>query len=336
MNSKKPYLSSFTFWMMILLALLISWQLIPLMDVLLGTLILYVLLKPAYSLFTTKLHVKGWLASLVLILVTLALVLIPAYYTVLVFYQKLSIYMSQDEINKITASLDAISEKYLRFTIFTPENIKSLEIHIAGLFTNIVSMSFAMLGNIALLCFFLFFMLLYTGRIEQLIHSYLPIEQEITEKLGNEMETQVFSNVLGAPVLALLQGLVATGGYALAGLPDPFFYGIATGMMSFLPTVGSALIWIPAGLWLISEQHLYKGIGLLAFGLIVISTVDNVFRFVMQKRIADVHPIVTVLGLIIGIKSFGLAGIIFGPLLLSFFLILLRWYAGVIKQSVPK
>ena len=56
----------------------------------------------------------------------------------------------------------------------------------------------------------------------------------------------------------------------------------------------------------------------------------------MQKRIADVHPIVTVLGLIIGIKSFGLAGIIFGPLLLSFFLILLRWYAGVIKQSVPK
>lgn len=313
-----------TLWFLIGIALFISWQLIPLIDIFLGAIILYVLLKPVHHLLTEKLKFKNWISSLLLILVTLVLVFGPAYYTLYVFYQKLSGYINQDELTRISLSIDTLTQKYLKINLLSSENIRSIQGSFASLFTDLVSESLILTGNLALLCFLLFFMLIYTGRIEKEIALLVPLEKNLRDEMSDELKSQVYSNVLGAPLLATLQGIVATLGYYFLDLPDPVFYGIATGIMSFIPTVGSALIWGPAGLWLMSMGKIYPGLFLLLFGVIVISSVDNVFRFVMQKKLADVHPVITILGLIIGIKAFGLSGIIFGPLLLSFFLILLK------------
>jgi predicted PurR-regulated permease PerM len=98
------------------------------------------------------------------------------------------------------------------------------------------------------------------------------------------------------------------------------------GIFSFIPFVGSALIWVPAAVLLLASGNTGYGIMLLAYGALVITNIDNVFRFILQKKFADVHPIITVLGVIFGVNFFGITGLIFGPLLISIFIILLKLF----------
>jgi predicted PurR-regulated permease PerM len=74
------------------------------------------------------------------------------------------------------------------------------------------------------------------------------------------------------------------------------------------------------------ENNVWQGFAIVIYGVLIISTIDNIFRFVFQSKIADVHPLITILGVIFGLKFFGVSGLIFGPLTLSYFLILLKIY----------
>ena len=91
-----------------------------------------------------------------------------------------------------------------------------------------------------------------------------------------------------------------------------------------MPMIGSALIWVPAGIFKLSEGASWQGIAIILYGLLVIGTVDNVFRLVFQKKFADIHPLITILGVIVGLQLFGVPGLIFGPLLISYFILLLK------------
>ena len=97
-------------------------------------------------------------------------------------------------------------------------------------------------------------------------------------------------------------------------------------MFSFIPLVGGALIWVPSALLLFTKGYEYQAMALLLYGVFVISMIDNVMRFAFQKKFADVPPLITLMGVILGIKLFGLPGMIFEPLLISYFLLLANIY----------
>lgn len=153
-----------------------------------------------------------------------------------------------------------------------------------------------------------------------------PYKEENAELFAKELISQTYSNVIGAPLLAIIQCVFAIAGFYFFGLNEPIFWGLICGVLSFIPFVGTALVWVPAGLVQLSVGESWQGIGLLIYGAVIITNVDNVFRFVLQKKFADVHPLVTVFGVIIGLNWFGLPGLIFGPILISYFLIMLKVY----------
>jgi predicted PurR-regulated permease PerM len=99
-----------------------------------------------------------------------------------------------------------------------------------------------------------------------------------------------------------------------------------TGFFSFVPIIGTMVIVVPAAVYQFSFGEPWQGIGLLLYGVLVIGTIDNIFRFIFQKQFANVHPLITVFGVIIGLQMFSIPGIIFGPLILSWFLIFIRIY----------
>ena len=86
-----------------------------------------------------------------------------------------------------------------------------------------------------------------------------------------------------------------------------------------MPIVGAALIWAPVALYMGMTGHWGMAIGLAVYALVVISNVDNLVRFMLQKKMADTHPLITIFGVVIGLSLFGFMGVIFGPLLLSIF-----------------
>ena len=124
----------------------------------------------------------------------------------------------------------------------------------------------------------------------------------------------------------LAQGIVGLIGYIIIGVDQPLFWFVITCITGMLPVLGAALAYIPLGLLLFAQGENGKAIAVLAFGLLIIGSVDNIFRFWLQKRLGNVHPLITVFGVIIGVNLFGFIGLIFGPILISAFLLLVKVY----------
>jgi predicted PurR-regulated permease PerM len=103
-------------------------------------------------------------------------------------------------------------------------------------------------------------------------------------------------------------------------------WGFVTGVFAFFPLVGTMIIWVPLVIYLYSIGHNWTGTALTIYSIVVTGNVDYITRLGLLKKIGNVHPMVTVLGVIVGLKLFGFMGLIFGPLLISYFIILIKIY----------
>ena len=173
------------------------------------------------------------------------------------------------------------------------------------------------------------------NRMEAAILLYLPFKREKIYLFGAELKAETFSNAVGVPLIAVAQGIFAYVAYLFTGVPESEFWAVLTGFTSILPIIGTGLIWIPIAIYQLVEGNTWQGIILVIWGILFLGTIDNVIRFVLAKKMADVHPIVTVLGVIMGLQYFGITGLIFGPLIISYFIILLKMYYTEYQKQVP-
>jgi predicted PurR-regulated permease PerM len=309
------------------LGILIVFSLKSFIDAFLAALMIYVMFRPLMTFLLKRWKWNAGWSAVAIILLTIALVVVPIIFISQTFIPKVvSLFTDSTELMDVVHRLDADLEELAGISLINPENIETLKREITNSIASIVGETLSILADLGIMILLLYYMLVNVGKLEKLAMELLPIRTDNLQQFGNELVSQTYSNVLGAPILALVQGLVATLGYYLFKIDEPFFWGILTGIFSFIPLVGSALIWFPAALYQFSLGDYTTGIGVLLFGVFIISMIDNVFRFIFQKKFADVHPLITVLGVILGINLFGITGIIFGPLLISYFVIMLRIY----------
>ena len=173
--------------------------------------------------------------------------------------------------------------------------------------------------NVVVLLFVLYFMLIGGRDMEEYVSDILPFNKRNKKNILHEFNMIVKSNAIGIPLLAVIQGAVATLGYFIFGAPSPVLWGFLSCFATIIPIVGTALIWAPLALYMGMTGHWGMAIGLAVYALVVISNVDNLVRFMLQKKMADTHPLITIFGVVIGLSLFGFMGVIFGPLLLSIF-----------------
>lgn len=182
--------------------------------------------------------------------------------------------------------------------------------------------------NMVVLALVLYFMLTGCRQMEAFIYDILPFSDEDKPNVMHEINVIVRSNAIGIPVLAVIQGAIALGAYIIFKAPSPFIMALLTCFATIIPVVGTAIIWIPLALYMGLTGDWLHALLLVLFGAIVISNVDNLIRFMLQKSLADIHPLITILGVFIRLPLFGFMGIIFGPLLLSLFMLCV----GLFKQ----
>ena len=173
--------------------------------------------------------------------------------------------------------------------------------------------------NVLVLLFVLYFMLVGGRRMENYLREILPFDRTYAGQVLREIHMIVRSNAIGIPLIAIIQGSIAWLGYLIFGVPSALFWGAITCFATVLPVVGAALVWVPLALYLALMHHWGAAVGLTLYGVLVITQSDNVVRFALQKRMADIHPLVTILGVLVGLPLFGFMGVIFGPLLLAMF-----------------
>jgi predicted PurR-regulated permease PerM len=295
------------------------------LDAFLGAVIFYVLFRKFMRYLTNVRKWRRGLSAVLIILISLLIIVIPITIVLDMIIPRITLFFSEGSITmSAIRELDEKISARTGFQLLSEQNIESMQAKAGVFITDFFSTSIGVLTSLILMYFVLYYMLVNTGKMEKNIMHYLPFNRSLVSRFTSELQMQTFSNAIGAPMLALIQGLVAALGYWIFQVEEPLFWGIMTGFFSFVPVIGTAAIWLPASIFQYSEGFHWQGIGIFLYGLVVIGLLDNVIRFIFQKKYADVHPLVTVIGVIAGITLFGIPGIIFGPLLISYFLLLLK------------
>jgi predicted PurR-regulated permease PerM len=162
--------------------------------------------------------------------------------------------------------------------------------------------------------------------MEKVLNHIIPLKQENINKLAAETKRMVRANALGIPLISLIQGITASIGYFIFGVEDWGLWGFLTGLFAFFPVIGTMVIWVPLVVYMYAFGETWKATWVTLYCAIVVSQVDHLARMTILRRIGNVHPVVTILGILIGLNLFGFVGLIFGPLLVSYIILLFRIY----------
>ena len=189
------------------------------------------------------------------------------------------------------------------------------------------------LSNILVMFFVLYFMLTGGRVMEKVVKGFIPLQQESIVALSFETKNMVKANAIGIPLISIVQGLTAWLGYTIFGLSDPLIWGFLTGIFAFFPIVGTMIIWVPLVIYLFSQGMNGQASGLLIYSLVITGNIDYLTRVTLMKKIGNVHPLITVFGVIVGLQLFGFMGFIFGPLIFSYSIILIKIYAHEFVDS---
>jgi len=266
-------------------------------------------------------------AALLLMLTSFLIILLPVFIFVNAVSTKVGYVISH--ATELTGSLIGfLKNMELRYGyhVLNEETIRNLSGMALQQLPLILGATVNSLVALVVMYFLLYFMLTNCNKLEHWMEDALPLRKDNLDRVRRQMNQMVISNAVGIPLIALLQGVAGLILYLVLGIQEPLLWFALTAFTSILPLVGSALTYVPLAIIQFANSETTKGIIILVYGLGVIVTMDNIFRLWLQRRIGNVHPLITLFGVFVGVPIFGFIGLIFGPLLISIFILLMRIY----------
>jgi len=310
--------------LVLVLGLAIAVGLAPYATGLIGIPVLYVTLRPPYAWLAQRAGEQA-AATLVVALTLLVLVVAGGALTALTLKE------AQQVASTITGSalLARLSELKIG-------NV-ALGAQIGDLSSKLVSWlgssAFGFIGsasrvalNLSVALIGLFYLLPRPERTWDLVRPYIPFSERNVDQLRQRFRDVTASTLIGTGLSAATHGALVSLGFWVAGLPNAAFWGVVTMVFSILPVLGSGMIWGPAAVVLLIQQRPVAAVLLALWGLVVVGNVDYVIRPMVSRRWAHIHPLVTLLGALVGVPYFGLLGLLIGPLALSYFFLLIAMY----------
>jgi len=205
----------------------------------------------------------------------------------------------------------------------------------------LVGQSFGLLGNILggiVKAFFIVFTMYYLFRDgDQIVRSLpraLPLTTQQSEAIINRTTEVVSASVYGVVTIAMLQGMLGGIAFWLLGVPSPILWAVVLAFICMIPIAGSFFVWLPASIYLMLAGHWTKAILLIAWGVLVISTIDNFLRPRLIKNQTKLHELFVFFSVLGGISLFGLVGIVMGPVVLAITLGLLSTFKAVGREEL--
>lgn len=291
----------------------------------LGAITIYVVLRKPLFYLTEKKRWKPWIASTVLVLAATFVLVLISYFVFKLIASEIPNVNASGLLNSTRAFVHEISEK-IGFTIVPETILQNTQVYITRFLSSALNATYSFTANLLLMLLVLYFMLAKGRKMESKIFDYVPFSGTSLCLIKHEVKGMIYSNAIGIPVIMIGQFIMAGLIYWVLGIKEFFFFAFLTAVAGLIPVVGTGLIWLPLGVYLLVSGSIWQGIVLIAYSVVVITNVDNLLRIVVMKKAADTHPLVVIFGVILGIPLFGFWGIIFGPLLISGFLLLLKIY----------
>ncbi|WP_237249522.1 AI-2E family transporter [Sphingobacterium faecale] len=303
----------------------------------LGTMVMYTLFRNLNIFLIERWKWPKALSSVVVIVISIFIIVLPfvGIGTMLV-NKALELQRNPAWINDIINAINTFAGDKFGKPDFLKEQIQASAAYFGGMLTAIIGGAANAFLEISVMYFLLYFLFVnYKGFESSLIH-YLPFDDANATVFGEELKNITYSNIIGQTFIAIVQGICLAIGFYIFGVKDGLFWGVICTILSFIPLLGPPLIFVPAAVILLSQGATWQGVGLLIWGFGLVINIDNVLRLVIAKKVGDIHPIITIVGVIIGIPLFGIMGLVYGPLLLAYFLIAVRIYKANKRLSLQK
>ncbi len=313
----------------LLLMLLIGIILIkisPYLTGVLGAITLYILLLGVMK----KMIARNWrpsLAAFSLMLASFICIILPFVAVIAMLWPKMLIgFENYHKYIGIIEEKLSLWKNSLGFDISSGMDTSKISLAISEGIKGFAGNSINIMISIAIMYFALYFMLTRYKVFNATLIKYSPFEKKHIGILSSEIKTKVRSNAIGIPIVAIGQGIVSLIGFLIFGIDNPFFWAVIVSVASVIPMVGGFIGIVPIFLISLSNGDAFQAWGILTYAIVVVGATDYAIRVLALKKLGDVHPLITIFGVIIGIPLFGFIGLIFGPLLLSITLLLVDLY----------
>lgn len=302
----------------------VAWASLPFLAGLLGAIVLAVLLAPVYRAIAPRIGVRRAalllaVASAVLLVAPIALVLASAIDEAPRVLQRVLASAAFARLSDLQLGPLNVGAQLAEAgrTVVTWGSARLVSTA-AGVTRTVLNLLLAVVG--------LYYLLPDGPVLWRRLRALIPFSAEGADHLAERFTSVTEAAVIGIIVTAVLQGVTIGLGIWLVGLPNPLLWGAITAVVSVLPILGSALVWVPAVVVLLLAERPGAALVIGLIGAIVSSNVDNVVRPVIYRRVSGLHPMAGLLGAFAGVEMFGLLGLVLGPLAIAWCLELIRLY----------
>jgi predicted PurR-regulated permease PerM len=308
------------------------------------------LARPVYVRLERLFRGHRHLASVVTLLLVIVIFLVPLI-TLITIVVDQALNVSQRVtpfVKEYLSSPDAVSEvlKGLPFYDHIAPH-RDVLVQKAGQIVSLVSgflvqgMTSVTLGTANFV--FLSFVLLYTmfffqmdgDKLMRRMLYYLPLKSNDEHLMLEKFTSVTRATLKGTLLIGILQGGLAGLAFWVVGIDNAVFWGTVMAVLSIIPSVGSALVWIPAVIILIAQGHVGAGIGLGLFCGLVVGSLDNILRPILVGKDTKMHELLIFFGTLGGIFMFGISGIFIGPLIASLFQTIWEMYGVAFASVLP-
>lgn len=295
---------------------------VPFLMGLLGAPILTVLFDPVYQRFTRRMRPR--LAATFVLLIAVIVVVLPVSLLAALLIGEAPTAFSGPRVDRVLAQ---VADLHVGGMALGAEIAKAS----GELFTWGSRQVVGLVGSITRLtinlfiAFLGFFYLMVSGsKPWQQVMRYVPFSESTIAQLTGRFASVTRATLLDIGLTALLQGTIVGTAFAITGLGQPVLWGTITGMVSVLPILGSAIVWLPGVAVLLLERQVPQALLLAGIGAIIASNIDNLVRPVVFKTVSNIHPVATLVGAFAGLEYFGILGVLIGPLAMAYFFELVR------------
>lgn len=303
----------------------------PILIAIIFALLLAYIFNPIYRKILKYVKKKDIATSIIIVVIVLAITIPLWFLTPVVIKQAFDSYTYLQKVD--FASALGNSFPYL----FTPEfaNVLGTSIHsfIANTFSTILNSLTDFLINIpsfllqfAVFIFTFYFALRDGDKLKNYLLNLSPFSESTELKMSSEFKHITYAIIYGQVLIGILQGLMVGIGLFIIGFPKAIVLTVLAVLVSIIPVLGSWIIWLPVSIFLIASGQTTSGIFMFLYGLLLISTLDNILRPLFLSKNSNLNIALGVIGTIGGLYFFGLVGLILGPLILAYILMIFDFY----------
>lgn len=329
---EENYLKRFASGIILLLLLVLSFFIIkPFLMAVLAGIFLAFIFTPLYRKINQAIQSKNFTASIVCVILAIIIIFPLWFLTPILVSQSINIFVSSQQIDFVTP-LKEIFPSIFASEQFSNEIgsvigsfVTKIANSIMNIFTNLI-LNFPTLALQFIVAVFTFFFVLRDGdKLILYIQSLLPFSKEVEKKIFKSSKDITISILYGQVLLGILQGLIAGIAFFAFGVDNALFLTLLAALAGIFPIIGTAIVWVPVAVYLLITGDAFAMFGVVFFGLLS-SLLENFVKPVFISRRTKVHSAIILIGMVGGLFMFGILGVILGPLILSYLLIILDIY----------